>query len=226
MKGEAILMKFKKITATLLLVLTLLSLCSCDMLDELKQQRAYFTDDTQNSIIYNGETYKKANVSDKYSSELNGTVYIVEKDVPVLLSAMLCEHQAELSVDGNFIFLDFGTIIYVKESCYDAFLQMLQTPPDRYLMGIEYFDGIEAVVLSEDAVSAINDIIETVVARSLPESSYYVKSIYKSYENFMIYDNTDTIDIYENFGDLYLTLSEEYKDDTCYKIPDEYKNLF
>ena len=81
---------FKKIAAVILVAALALSLTSCLSLDEAKAHHLKYTDDTHETISFNGKTYKK--LPDTLNSVCPAFIYgdgkynLTDSDVPVLVS--------------------------------------------------------------------------------------------------------------------------------------------
>ncbi len=88
--------KIIRIIAVALCVTTLgVMLCSCQYLEDKKDNRAVFTDDSKESIEFRGNTYKRISLTSSSFVTINSTFgtsgFVCEKDVPVLLSSMYGE---------------------------------------------------------------------------------------------------------------------------------------
>ena len=81
---------FKIIALVLCLATLCVTLCSCQALDERRENQAVMIDDT--SFSFHDHTYKKMPISSKLQFIMNDPIgfqsFLTDKDVPVLLSAM------------------------------------------------------------------------------------------------------------------------------------------
>ena len=102
----------KLIALFVVIALSAISLCSCQALDEAKEKQAFYTDDTKNEIVWKGETYQQIDPGKYYfisSYGFDDTLFVTDKDVPVLLS----------SYEGDYgTVLNDGTVISVNGKDY------------------------------------------------------------------------------------------------------------
>ena len=122
----------KKIICIVFLITFLLSLCSCDKLDDLKAMRIPLT---ENGIQFNGKTYKKlvycTQKQDRHmAGSFNKTYVAAEDDVPLLLiesygKTIYYNEEQDLFTDNAYYYCSeenydkyYKTYIHGKLDCY------------------------------------------------------------------------------------------------------------
>lgn len=120
---------FKRWTAALLLGLLCFSLAGCHQLDEMKRNLAYQKDE---NLILEGKIYRPITLENTYFYSLSTMGSCVkDPEVPVLLSGLL-GNQIMISGDRTAIlFTHVDFTVYVEESCYEDYAQMLREPERR-----------------------------------------------------------------------------------------------
>ncbi len=130
---------FKKIIVAVLLIVCVLTLCSCDELDDLRKVHAVFGSEKMDTVIFDGATYKE--ITDNIiNTDLNEGINInlTKADVPVLIT-MYINGSTYINSDETIIVdyryrdeydADNYKHIYAREDVYDAVLKELkaQTP--------------------------------------------------------------------------------------------------
>lgn len=208
-------------TAILVFALTVLcfSLSGCHALDTARNAQAFLNDD--GTILYDGKIYKPLPAGSEYaeltysliSSYIeNNTVYITEKDVPVLLSGIVGT-SAHIDKDKKIICANYvidnssDSRNYCREDIYDNFVEEIKNPNytkysmqlDTFLLRILYtdIDIPESIDLKDYEIAAINEIIalgDTVkdpYSVDTHEGTY--ADIYRSTEDGLISENYCTI---------------------------------
>lgn len=224
--------KFIK-TAIIVFVLTALcfSLSGCHALNEARNAQAFLNDD--GTISYDGKIYKELPESSEYtdliyslisSSSGHDTVYITEKDVPVLLSGLV-GISAYTDKDKKIICADYimdnimdnisGSRNYCREDIYDNFVEAIKNPNyTKYSMQLntsflaliyEDIDIPESIDLKDYEIAAINEII---ALGDTVKDPYSINTYEETYAD--IYRSTEDGLISEN----YCTISRN--DDSCY----------
>lgn len=170
-------------TAILVFALTVLcfSLSGCHALDTARNAQAFLNDD--GTILYDGKIYKPLPAGSEYaeltysliSSYIeNNTVYITEKDVPVLLSGIVGT-SAHIDKDKKIICANYvidnssDSRNYCREDIYDNFVEEIKNPNyTKYSMQLDtsflalIYDDIdipESIDLKDYEIAAINEII-------------------------------------------------------------------
>ena len=120
---------WKRWAAALLLGLVCFSLAGCHQLDEMKRNMAYQKD---GNLILGGKVYRPIGLENTYFYNPATTGNCVDDpEIPVLLSGVV-GNQIMISDDRTailFTHMDFA--VYVEESCYEEYVQMLREPERR-----------------------------------------------------------------------------------------------
>ena len=185
----------KKMSKILAIILAVLMMClclgGCDEIDQMREEQAFWTDnDSADSIEYNGQIYKKIDVSTNvpdplYNSTREKYISVTDMDVPVLLSNSFGDYL-EVSDDENFIYgyvyhknkTEYKGVyessiesLYCKDDIYDAVVSKIKEGIEYTLYGYEYytFDGEDDYVgkhhyyyLKDDEVKAVDKVINSV----------------------------------------------------------------
>ena len=162
-----------------LIVLSLSMLSSCNLIDEMKEQRFEWKNEKHDIVEYKGKEYKKIeskkDVSINESDFLRG--YIVEKDIPLLLidsAGTVCYYDEAL----GFLMCEYG--YYCTEEKYDEYTEKIENAVlDHYKIDYEYFDyekeeyvEIEAI-LDKKVTDLINGTLDNVVGKEMKDEEYY-----------------------------------------------------
>lgn len=120
---------WKRWAAALLLGIVCFSLAGCHQLDEMKRNMAYQKD---GNLILGGKVYRPIGLENTYFYNPATTGNCVnDPEIPVLLSGV-AGNQIMISDDRTailFTHMDFA--VYVEESCYEEYVQMLREPERR-----------------------------------------------------------------------------------------------
>lgn len=120
---------WKRWAAALLLGILCFSLAGCHQLDEMKRNLAYQKD---GNLILGGKVYRPIGLENTYFYNPAATGNCVnDPEIPVLLSGVT-GNRIMISDDRTailFTHMDFA--VYVEESCYDDYVQMLREPERR-----------------------------------------------------------------------------------------------
>lgn len=109
----------KRIFSIVLVLCICLLLCSCRELDDMKANRAVFTDQTYSEILFDGSTYKfVANWPDSADITYYNSTMVCEKDVPLLLSEFFGK-TAVFDPEKKVICLEYDKY-YCREDIYDS----------------------------------------------------------------------------------------------------------
>lgn len=176
--------KIAKLALLLCIVLTSLSfLCSCDLVDELREQRIEFVDGEDgydySRLEYKGVIYKKLpDFKKDREIVMDDSIrcHIVDKEVPLLLiqdvgySARYDKSKDVIRYAGSF---------YCPLDKYDRYAETLATGNVDFYRSIEYVVDEQKqqvytkyYVLSERAVSIINDTSRNTVGRQVRKYNY------------------------------------------------------
>lgn len=109
----------KRIFSIALVLCICLLLCSCRELDDMKANRAVFTDQTYSEILFNGSTYKLvANWPDWADITYYNSTMVCENEVPLLLSEFFGK-TAVFDPEKKVICLEYDKY-YCREDIYDS----------------------------------------------------------------------------------------------------------
>lgn len=221
---------FKLIAIFCITALLALTLCGCDALDEMRASQVFYTDD--GNLIYGGAEYKYLTDGDSgidpfYNSEQ--TVYLTDKDVPVLLSAFFGE-MADLSADERFI--GNGLFIYCRADCYDEMASRIEKGfvAETYCYEYYNFRMEESIfyVLTDDEKEAVNKVITTVTPTTLPDgvSLNPLESVELELCSKDMLFRTDSFELCVTENSSYYLTDFTESDTLIYNVPDELKPVF
>lgn len=162
-------MKLKRFLTVLVILVALLSLCSCKDLDTLKEQYAYYFKDENGveCISYNDHTYlpyktKTQNVFFIMTeSQINVTHVPAGQKVPLLLSDNKHFSDKYYMVKGGKIFATHNQAddCYVREDYYESF-ERLMNYNDLYFCSLSLVNNETVITrLSDELTNVINEII-------------------------------------------------------------------
>lgn len=254
-------MDMKKMSKIFALILAIIMMClclsGCDELDEMRKEQAFWLESgNADSLIYNGEIYKKiegTNLPDPlYNCSYEEQVYVTDPDVPVLLSQSYGE-WLDISEDHNFMYgyiygpyeteyygvYESGTeSLYCKDDMYDAVSSKIASGIEYTLYGYGYYTYDEEddfygkfnyYYLKNDEIKAINKVIEEVKPTEDDMINY-------NYEYLLTFDKVSDDKLfgkysyelyYNNFDGYYLAdYSEALGISTYYKVPDSLTKTF
>lgn len=229
--------KIRLIALICVICMAAMMLSSCNLIDELKEQRFVYADEQHNTTIeYKGKKYvyleNPKGLSLDFSYDVYG--YIVEKDVPLLLLDMLgryCRYSEELGI----IMLEDNTL-YCLESKYDEYCKLLENAVlDHYKIDYQYMNyqtrELEdvRVVLDEDVTDLINGTILNIKGlKPTGESQHAFQflSIDKCDKTGFVHE-TDVFELYRDpYNDVcgIRLLDSEYNY-VHYEFPEEFESI-
>ena len=160
-----------------------ISLCSCQHLDELKANQAFYTDDTKETIIYHDSVYKAINPGNLYftSNYIYGyfdNAYVTTEDVPALLSSWYGDpftiNHDEVIITANTDHRDYmdslNTLDYVREDKYDEIKSIIEKgkgnldhyyftlwqSPEVDEFAVDYNVKPQSILLDDEATAVVN----------------------------------------------------------------------
>ncbi len=188
-------MDMKKLSKILALILAVLMMClclgGCDELDEMRKEQAFWVDnDSTDSITYNGQIYKKIDVSTTVPNPLYNCsdgkyVVVTDSDVPVLL-AYSFGNYLNMNEDENFIYgyvnkpskteyvgvYESGNdYLYCKDDIYNSVVSKIKEGIEYTLYGYSYYTYDEEddyygvhhyYYLKDDEIKAVNKVVTSV----------------------------------------------------------------
>ncbi|MBR5451910.1 MAG: hypothetical protein IKV36_02820 [Clostridia bacterium] len=219
----------KRLASVLLVIIICFSLCSCSMLDEMKEQQAFFLNDDKTEFVWKGVNYKQIPVNDDiFYNNLQPGGYITESDVPVLLSELygyyfwVCEPMGLIETGGNF---------YCKTDEYDYYMTLIATyNKDKYAYRTEEIIGPNAYranlnIVDEETIKAIEYTLAFCKVKNFNLQTQWMYTIYTCEDTGTFYDRC--FDVVEVRGEgYYFQYEDKINGEEYYKVPDEYKKLF
>lgn len=231
--------KVKRILALLLaLILVCLSATGCNAIDDMRARHGYYT---ESGSIMLGKTEYRLLPTSKYLATLDtgdGSVYVTDKDVPVLLSTTLGTGFDSYN-DGLILRSeDYVEVLdYCRADKYDELVAKLEEgfTPTGYCYTYSVFDTEtktykeRAYRLTEEQEEAVRDITATVVGEARDEYARYNNdfniSLYACSDDMLLQDYRYTIEKTHQW--YYLV---EYDNvtgmDLVYDVPDEKYAIF
>jgi hypothetical protein len=165
----------KKMTRFLCLIAVFamcLSLCGCGMLDDLRAKRATMTADG-NIKLYDGTEYKLLPYNKLLSPKFYHyeEVYIVEEDLPLLLTSTSYENYVNKSDDGCFLkdYLDGNEIYYCRTDMYDSVLERMNNSKGLEVCYYIYYDSENYAELTYTLTQQQWDMVKQVLATQEPQ---------------------------------------------------------
>ena len=220
----------KKLVAVILTVLICLSLCSCSMLDQMKEEQAFYLTDDRTEIIWKGVTYKYIPIKDEILGEYGPGGSITTSDVPVLLSGMLGNSFGVVEPHG----LIYGNgMYYCKEDEYDYYMTFLANyNKDKYAYRTEEIIGTNAYrshlnIVDVDTVKAIEEILAFHKVEDFNYRTSWLFSIYTCEDTGTFYDYCfEVVEVKGEAGSYYFQYDNKINGEEYYKVPEQYKPLF
>lgn len=211
----------------------LLSLCGCDVLDELRSSRAMVTPDGV-ITLYNGTEYMLLPECQELSPDFTQyeQIYVVEEEIPLLLTAF-SGNSLTKSDDGLFLqtYAENGAIsYYCRSDVYDSVLARINTgfTPDIYCYSYYDYETDEDLLytLTQAQVDALMQVCTTQEPEILPEAAMpgygYIADLFACTEDKLF--RQDTVDVCM-IKDKYYVLGGD--DDTVlYSVPEEMSPVF
>ncbi len=109
----------KRAFSVVLVLCICLLLCSCKELDEMRENRAEFTDQTYSQILFNDSIYKLVeNWPDQANIYYHSSTMVCEKDVPLLLSEFFGK-MALYDNEKKILCIEYEKF-YCREDLYDS----------------------------------------------------------------------------------------------------------
>ena len=200
--------RIKIIAVVCVLLSAMMLLSSCNLIDELKEQRFEWKDSDvfSDTIVYKGEEYKrienKLGRHIRYEPEVQG--YVVEEDVPLLLIDTLgstCHYDEDIDMimqDGYFF----------PEDKFEYYSNLVENAAlNRYMIDYEYYDYEEQesvnvfYLFSEKETELVDGTIDTVIKKEVED----VSDVY-GYERINLFNCDETGRVYRS------TVFEIYRD--------------
>ncbi len=215
----------KKIIKILFLVcilsLILTVLCSCSLIDELKEQRIDYIDVENQVLEYNGKQYKVLNTYDRaISFDESKRCYVAEKEIPLLLIQDF-GRSAYYAEDKDLI--QMGDTYYCTLDKYEHYADILKNGKLDCYRSYKYVVDeekqqvfTESFVLDEKTTEVIKNAVVNVVGQQVTYFDYsnweFLNLDSCDSENFLV--AYDTVQLYkDNLNNKYgvrVTLGEAH----------------
>lgn len=146
--------KILSLISLLIIISTLFS--SCDALDEMRKNQAFWNNAEKTEIIYNNEIYKKMEISgkhllDNYDYNNYSEFKVTEKDVPVLLSGILGE-TLYLQKDNEIITVNYGDYYCILKSYDEIVSKILNAKPSETCVYNDFEGSYELLSESDNEI--------------------------------------------------------------------------
>lgn len=223
--------RMKRILCLIALFAMCLSLCGCSVLDDLRAMRATMTPDGTIKL-YDGTEYKPLPECEELSPKFTQyqEVYIVEEDIPLLLTTTRYNDYLDKSDDGKLLvaYTNGSALYYCRTDVYDSVLERIQngpTPEQCYYWSFDY-ETQEHVcyTLTQAQWDAVQQVCTTQkpqrLTDNLMESVYWV-DLFLCTEDRMFEWNAPAICI--NDGKYYVL---DYDSEYAYLVPEELTAVF
>lgn len=207
-----------------------LSLCGCEILDELRASRASITADGVIQL-YDGTAYMRLPECRELSPDFSEyeEIYIAEEELPLLLTSF-SETYAEKSNDGRFlqIFTQEAVVYYCRTDIYDSILERINNGfvPEEYCYS--YYDYENGKYILYSLTPAQANAVEQVYTTQKPEKLPVAATLDYAYMvDLYLYTNDhlfmqDTVDICLVEGKYYVVAYGN----TLYSVPEEQSPVF
>ena len=213
------MMKTRKLIAVILTAgILILTLSSCKQLDEAKDHVAYWVDDESKTIEWKGRKYI---LTDVMQDELNirtagDVIYVVERDVPVLLSAgqgmgfqtdreervlrlSYSQHISYYLSSGKFDREIPFNALYIREDLKDSLVKDLENSKmDHYCIDVWTTEKEDSVLLTDELTEKLNKAlaeekalsIDDIYGEGAPEEYGLILNEYDDYITIMSCDRS------------------------------------
>lgn len=224
--------KVRRIASLLVVLGICLSLCGCNVLEELRAVRASFT--TGGVIkLYDGTEY----ILLPDCKELNPIfteyelIYVVEEELPLLLT-VFSDNYFTKSDDGLFLqaYTEEGIIYYCRADAYDGILARIKNGFTAEIYCYTYYDYENdeefLYTLTQAQADAVMQVCTTQEPEILPEAAVldycYIADLYFCTSDKLFRQNT--VDVCVIKGKYYVV---DYEDTTTlYSVPAELSETF
>lgn len=226
--------KFRKIlTLCCLACFLLLLLSGCQKLDEMRASQAFF--DGDGNILWNDSVYKLLPQGEYFAPDIDysKTVYVTEKDVPVLLQDLFAEDRLYATEDDLILESDsYG--YYCREDRYGEIEQKLREPFRTeivcYTYGVydyredEYVDRVYQLTQEQwDALQEVTKTVAPVVRGDGWDLSYdYRVSLYECSEDRLFQRYSMDLSV---SGDTYYLWVDTQQTTEIYQVPESQSEM-
>lgn len=228
---------FRVLGLILITVIVATSLSGCLLIDEMREEQAFIVE--ENIIEYKGKKYMLLPVDEtlKPISTENKSAQVTEKDVPVLLSAII-GLPYDVSDDGVFIFTYTADnyLCYCREDRFDEISKMLANGYDLDDYCYEYYDYEEDDYkfyrFSSEEKQAVLYVIQNVEPQELPVGAMldydYLANIEACSDDMNFRKDIAQITVKNSVYQIVITeyTGTENEQTLLYRVPDDLNNIF
>lgn len=229
---------------TLLLVSAFLitSFCGCQPLDEIKASRAIWSSNDLSKFKLNNQEYIQLPYYEYLQPYIDdeSVIFVTEKDVPVLLSAVMGEPLYR-DTTGYFYFTsydydnEFDLNYYCREDKYEETLRRIENyskngfTPEAYCYSYYSYDEelTKYYILTDQQHKAVDDVLSTVQGTALPGEMnilYDYSVLIEECSKDMVFSRVK-MDIYVKNNEYFISRDIEGKT-VIYTVPPEHNNIF
>jgi len=225
----------KRILAFSLVLVMIFLLCGCDALDELRSQRAKYV---WKDIVFQDVTYKKLPICPALNPEFDydSVVYVVEDDVPLLLTATHADARFYQSKDGNFLIYIGSEAVFCREEMYEQLSSTIAKGWEYTKVFYEYIvyseDGWDyeehKYELTREQINALETLTTNVEPTTMGDGMYlrrdWTITLQESSEDGYFVRTSGSI---VGSGDTYYLVIQDAKlRDQYFKVPDGLVSTF
>lgn len=170
------LLKYAFLTVVFLLLVG--CLCSCDHLDDLKERRVNALDEDRTLLEYKGNKYMMLENPGKFKINTDDSIsgYVVDRDVPLLLISQVGRRVEYSERKDILVYREQYYCTFDKHESYQRILNEGVTDNYscvRYFIDYEkmYIDS-EVYLFPDELTDVIKDTMKNKVGREISESSY------------------------------------------------------
>lgn len=227
--------KIKPIISILLTLLLCFALTGCDMLDEMKKEQAFYTNEEKTEFVWQGTLYKHIEIDkDIFATSYVGAGYITESDIPVLLSDLYGDSFSIIEPYG-LIMSNYG-YYFCKAEEYGYYHTLAANAKlDKYAyITTNYVEDEDHIMRYEERLKIVTDKAQETIDKILAgEKTELLKFNFTSLYTIFSCDSTKTF--YEDsFNLIKMTATDEYylnvynkiNGEEFYKIPQEDIEVF
>ncbi len=225
--------KVKRAICLMAVFAVCLSLCGCNMLDELRASRAVYTDNG-NLLFGDGTEFAPLPECEELNPYFNDykVIYIVEEDLPLLLTTFQ-DNYYEMSDDGLFVyvFTDENGGYYCRTDVYDSVLERIENgfAPEICVYHCYEYDTHKDITytLTQEQMDAIDRVLTTQESYAVrPETTLkmdYCVYLYMCSADMLFAKETVSISV---FQDKYCIIDNTGEDRIVYNVPEEWNDTF
>lgn len=221
----------RKLGALALALTVSLCLSSCVDLDEIKANRAVYTDDSRKEILFQGNKYKRVDdIFDDYlrTYYLEDSADVVTEDIPLLLTEHYGDGLYYNKTDTRLIWRSYGNYYFCREDWYDYFMKTLEENKFEYVC-VEHYDyyteEYSRTMLDKTIVDTVDEIIYSVEPRASYPDTYRSVTINATDKEGLLMHNLFCVEELA-YGGYFITMDNLSHDIAGYVVPEKYEDEF